>query len=84
MSLFKAIEFGDAVGSHRFGSFLLETINATWNCYSELITEFTTQPRGYGKTLDPIEHSESQHRVFSVQCSLTETTNIESGSPFRS
>ena len=76
MSLFKAIEFGDAVGSHRFGSFLLETINATWNCYSELITEFTTQPRGYGETINPIEPSKSQQQVVSVQRNLIETTNV--------
>ena len=59
-SLFKARKFGDALDSHRFGVFLFNTIFTIWKLYSELITEFTTQPRGYGKTLNLIEPSESQ------------------------
>ena len=60
MSLLKASEFGDAVDSHQFGLFLLSTINTELNQDSELITEFTTKPRGYGKTLNPIEPRESK------------------------
>ena len=33
---------------------------------SELITEFTTQPLGYGETLNTIEPSKSQQRVVYV------------------
>ena len=84
MSLFKAVEFGDAVYSRRFGLFLFNTINTKWNRDSELITEFTTQPQGYGETLNPIEPSESQQQVVYVHHTLTETTNVESENPFRS
>ena len=68
---FKASKFGDAVDSHQFGLFLFGTINTTWNRYLELINEFTTQPRGYGKTINPIEPSEPQQRVIYVQHTLS-------------
>ena len=69
--------------SHQFGLFLFETINTAWNQDSELINEHTTKPRGYGKTLNPIEPRESQQRLVSVQHNITETTNVESKNPFR-
>ena len=42
ISPFKDTNFGDAVDYHRFGLFLLDTINTTWNRDSEIITEFKT------------------------------------------
>ena len=59
ISLFKASEFGYAVDYHIFGLVLFDTINTAWNRDSEFINEFTTQPRGCGKTLNTIEPSES-------------------------
>ena len=47
--------FFDSVDSRRFGLFLFDAINNTWNRDSEIINEFTTQPQGCGKTLNPIE-----------------------------
>ena len=70
--------------SHQFGLFLFGTINTTWNRYLELINEFTTQPRGYGETINTIEPSEPQQLVIYVQHTLTETTHVESDNPFRS
>ena len=83
MPLLKASEFGDTVDSHQFCLFLFENINTTRNRDSELITEFTTQPQGYGKTPNPIEPKKSQQRVISGQHILTENINVESENPFR-
>ena len=84
MSIFKDRKFDDAVDCHQFCLFPFNTINTTWNQDSKLITEFTTQSLEYSETVNPIEPSESQHRVVSVQHTLTETTNVESDNPFRS
>ena len=82
--LFQASKFGEVVDSHQFRLLFFNTINTTWNWYSELINEFTTQPWRYGETINPIEPIKSQHNVVSVHHTLTKNANLESENPFRS